>query len=77
MRHIKIISIILVFCLALSGPLLAQEKEQEKQAYEQAKQAYEMAKQYVNKENWKDAIAQFRKAIEIYQKSEYMDKSLY
>jgi outer membrane protein assembly factor BamD (BamD/ComL family) len=80
MRYAKLFSILLVLCLTFTGAIFAQEaneQEKQKQAYEQAKQAYELAKQYVNKKSWEQAVEAFQKAIKLYQKSKYMDGSLY
>jgi outer membrane protein assembly factor BamD (BamD/ComL family) len=84
MKKIKSISLFLALVLFLGAFLFAQQKEKDRVAYEKARELYEKAreiyekaKQYVYSKEWEKAIEELNKIIEKYQKSEYLDDSLY
>jgi outer membrane protein assembly factor BamD (BamD/ComL family) len=84
MKHMKLISIFLVFFLISGSLLLAQQEEKAKQEREKARQAlqeareiYQKAKTYLYSKEWERAIDAFRVLANTYKTSEYFDDSLY
>ena len=77
MKNIKSISLFLVLMLFFGAFLFAQQKEKDRVAYEKAREFYEKAKQYVYSKEYEKAIEMLNEVTEKYQKSDYLDDSLY
>ena len=78
MKYIKSISVFLALCLIFSFFLFAQEKEQEKKKEnEKARVLLVNAKKMIYQKDWEKAVEALKSLVENYQKSGYLDDSLY
>ncbi|NOR14567.1 MAG: hypothetical protein GQ544_02565, partial [Candidatus Aminicenantes bacterium] len=70
MKKKRILSLVLVFALVMTGLLMAQEKKADREIYEKGKKA-------VYQKSWEEAIDQFRYLADQYRDSHYLAESLY
>ena len=61
MKHVKLISVFLVFFLISGSVLFAQQEEKARENYKKALELYKVAKQYVYAKEWKKATEYFQR----------------
>ena len=75
MKNFKIVRIILVFCMIMGSALAALDLKQDKE--DETRKALEVAKKYIYEKNWEDAVSKLEEMVEKFEKSRYLDESLY